>query len=449
MAVFIPTDDNDLSKVDASPTKAFFVDIITKDILVDEAILDLVDNCIDGAKRLRPGDNPNFGGLWVEIVANSGRFCISDNCGGISLEIARKYAFKFGRAANFVPTDRSVGQFGVGMKRALFKMAKKFSVRSIERDHSFEITVDVEQWAADDINWDFDVTNLVVGPHRLEETGTTLLIETLDPEVAEKLGEPTFESALGRDMRVRHQDPLSRGLSIRLNGVTLLPTSLRLKLGEVVWPMRKESVDPIDGSNLTTRIFAGVAESDRAKAGWYVFCNGRCILESDQSETTGWNSVIEGGGVRTPKYHNQFARFRGFAFLDSIDASILPWNTTKTGLDPETAAYRLLIRRLVAATRPVIDFLNALDGEIDLTDAEKVLTAGLNRAPLVALSSIPARDSLFFQLPPKKGPPMSWIRYRWLTAEANVLKAQLGATTYPELGQETFKFAYDNLVEDL
>lgn len=449
MAVFIPTDENDLSKVDASPTKAFFVDIITKDILVDEAILDLVDNCIDGAKRLRPGENPDFSGLQVDIVANGDQFRIGDNCGGIPLEIARKYAFKFGRAANFVPTDRSVGQFGVGMKRALFKMAKNFSVKSIEREHSFEIEVDVEQWASDDINWDFDVKNLVDGPHPADKTGTTLEIKVLDPEVADTLAETTFEVALGRGIRVRHQDAMSRGLSIRLNGVTLLSTSLRLKVGEVTWPMRKEFIDPIDSSTLTTRIFAGVADSDRAKAGWYVFCNGRCILEADQSETTGWNSVIEGGGIRTPKYHNQFARFRGFAFLDSIDASILPWNTTKTGLDPETAAYRLLIRRLITATRPVIDFLNALDGEIDLAESEKVLTAGLERAPSIALSAIQPRDALLFKLPPKKGPPMSWIRYRWLTKEAKVLKAELGATTYPELGEKTFKFAYDNLIEDL
>jgi len=293
------------------------------------------------------------------------------------------------------------------------------------------------------------VTDLVDGPHPVEDTGTTLVIESLDPEVAEKLAEPTFETLLGRDLRVRHQDPMSRDLSIRQNGNTMLPTSLRLKLGEVVWPMRKGFVDPIDKSSLTTRIFAGAAESDRAKAGWYVFCNGRCVLEADQSETTGWNSVIEGGGIRTPKYHNQFARFRGFAFLDSIDASILPWNTTKTGLDPETAAYRLLIRRLIAATRPVIDFLNALDGEIELAEAEKVLTAGLNRAPLVALSAIPARDALLFRPPPKKGPPMSTIRYRWLTKETNILKEELGATTFPELGEKSFQFAYDNLVEDL
>lgn len=44
-------------KIDASPTKSFFVYIIIKDIALDKAILDLIDNCVDGAKRLRPDEN--------------------------------------------------------------------------------------------------------------------------------------------------------------------------------------------------------------------------------------------------------------------------------------------------------------------------------------------------------------------------------------------------------
>ena len=34
-----------------SPTKQFFVDMLTRDIDIKDAILDLLDNCLDGVVR--------------------------------------------------------------------------------------------------------------------------------------------------------------------------------------------------------------------------------------------------------------------------------------------------------------------------------------------------------------------------------------------------------------
>ena len=40
-------------KVYANPTKKFFVEMLTRDIDLIDAIMDLVDNCIDGVHRQR------------------------------------------------------------------------------------------------------------------------------------------------------------------------------------------------------------------------------------------------------------------------------------------------------------------------------------------------------------------------------------------------------------
>ena len=85
-------DDN---RIQADPTKEFFIGMLTKDIPLTRAIIDLVDNSVDGALRLHP-DN-NYEGLWVDIKLNGREFIIEDNCGGIPLEIAQRYAFRFGR----------------------------------------------------------------------------------------------------------------------------------------------------------------------------------------------------------------------------------------------------------------------------------------------------------------------------------------------------------------
>ena len=37
--------------VDSSPTKEFFVEMLTRDIDLTDAILDLLDNCLDGVLR--------------------------------------------------------------------------------------------------------------------------------------------------------------------------------------------------------------------------------------------------------------------------------------------------------------------------------------------------------------------------------------------------------------
>ena len=121
---------NDKPHIDAMPTKAFFVDMLVKDIALERAVLDLVDNCIDGAKRLRPQSDPDFSGLTVTIRMTDQRFEITDNCGGFDSDMAATYAFRFGRPRDAHNTDFSAGQFGVGMKRALFKFGRYFEVHS-------------------------------------------------------------------------------------------------------------------------------------------------------------------------------------------------------------------------------------------------------------------------------------------------------------------------------
>jgi hypothetical protein len=448
MGQFVPTDVNDLTKVDASPTKAFFVDIITKDIQLDEAIQDLVDNCVDGAKRLRPGDNPNFTDLFVAIEISPDRFSIRDNCGGIPLDIARRYAFKFGRAAGFAPTTRSVGQFGIGMKRALFKMGEHFTVRSKEPDWEYEIDVDIQSWTEDDINWDFDIRNLIPGPHAVADTGTELEVTPLQTPVADTFRQGIFLADLRQDIRIRQQQPMRWGLQITLNGEAIIPSDVQLKQGDVVKPAFRRYTDDLGGTApLVTRLYAGVADSSRAHAGWYIFCNGRCVLEADQSKATGWSDVSD-AGVGMPKYHGQFARFRGYAFLDSDDASILPWNTTKTGLDPETDAYRRLRGRLIEIARPVIDFLNALDAESDFEDPDKILTQGLARTPSIALERLPSRDVFIYQTPPPRGPAMGSINYKKPRAEIEALRDRLQVPSLRAVGERSFEFTYQNLVSE-
>lgn len=132
-----------LDHAEASPTKRFFVSMLTRDISLADAILDLLDNCLDGALRLAGGQEVDYTEHFVKIELADDHFSIQDNCGGIPREVAKNYAFKMGRE----PDDgrdsdtETIGMYGVGMKRAIFKMGREALVRTRFGKDTFEVPI--------------------------------------------------------------------------------------------------------------------------------------------------------------------------------------------------------------------------------------------------------------------------------------------------------------------
>ena len=359
--------------VDASPTKEFFIDILTRDINLLDAVKDLVDNSVDGARRLRPtGD---LSGLSVDISLTKDHFLIVDNCGGISVKLARDYAFRFGRAPSAPVTDGSIGRFGVGMKRALFKLGKYFSISSKSTDSSFRLEVDVDEWKRkrDEKGhelWQFEFKEMQENEINPEDsTSTTLEVTGLHPAIASEFDGQSFKNGLIDAIQHAHEQSMERGLAISVNDFELKHQLSQLLRSNEIRPIKLEAIFPGDPgggesrSDVKLTLFAGIGETQPSDAGWSVVCNGRQVLRADKTEVTGWHTVVD--GVRIPRAHNQFSRFRGFVFFDSLDADGLPWNTAKSGIDAESPAYRWARGEMIAAMRQVIDFLNKVDAEKD------------------------------------------------------------------------------------
>lgn len=443
----------DALKVDASPTKEFFVDTITRDIALDRAIADLVDNCIDGAKRLRPADSnesitgvKRYDGLYARLIVTPNSFEIADNCGGIPIDIARRYAFKFGRAAGFVGTLNSVGQFGVGMKRALFKLGKQFEVSTADKHDAYCIKVNVPEWL-DSTSWDFRIEDHSKNTDMQVDIGTIIRSSDLYPGVSDLFGQTYFLKTLKARIRVAQQHFMRDGFEIFVNGESIIPDQWQLQSGSGIEPSYQRFNDAQqDSSALITKIYSGVGPSNSANAGWYIFCNGRCIVQADQSSATGWGEVAGLDGVQIPKYHGQFSKFRGYAFLDCANSENLPWNTTKTGLDFEDQAYRVLFGRLVDAARPVINFLNELDNEKDFEIEDRVLSTSVAQSISMPISSLPQRASFSYSPSVKRGPPLKSISYKIVGEKVDQLAEKLGARSAKDVGIQSFDYAYQRLV---
>lgn len=325
--------------IQGNPTKSFFIEMITRDISIKDSILDLLDNSIDGANKI---NHQTYEGLFIDIIINKDTFIVKDNCGGFDLNTAQKYAFRFGRPDDAPQTEGSIGRFGVGMKRALFKMGQNFEVESkTETDH-FQIDVDVKQWKeqkttiknAEDIsveveNWNFSYSFITEESNNLSENGTYIKVINLNKEVASIFEDNSFLIELEDDIERLLNFSIEKGIRIILNGKQLRKKGIVLFNSESL-PYMFEGI--IDGVNV--RIAAGLSYVGEPRtSGWYIYCNDRLVLEADQSDITLWGT----SGI--PRWHPDYVMFKGIIYFDSEDTLKLPLTTTKKGIDSTSEVY--------------------------------------------------------------------------------------------------------------
>lgn len=428
-------------QINAAPTKAFFVEMLVRDIALEQAVLDLVDNSIDGAKRMNGGD---FKGRKVEIEFGADKFRILDNCGGFGRKLARDYAFRFGRPAGTPATPGSIGQFGVGMKRALFKFGRHFVVRSATSEETWAVDVDVDQWEADPDDWHFKWAEFGNADEiSKRKPGTDIIVDHLRPEVAARFATVQFINDISGLIKSKHRQFIANGLSISVNDSHLDATSLYMLVANGLQPgVETLTFGKTRAETVKVRIVVGVGPSSPRDAGWYVICNGRVILEHDRRGVTGWGVVEnEQGRTNIPSYHNQFARFRGIVSFDCLDAARLPWNTTKTDVDQDSPIWQKTFERMVEMMRPVIDFLNELDKDVEEFTSEdspllnKINTASETKAETFTRKAefrAPGRGTL------KRVQRTVGIQYSKPVKDVDFLQENLGVNSARAVGERTF-----------
>lgn len=447
---------------DASPTKAFFVRMLTRDISLDDCILDLIDNSIDSAWQ-QAGTRPTafapgnlLSDFRVDISYDEQSFSIADNCGGISLDNAAEYAFTFGRkgdphqaaqdAGDPAASDYSVGVYGIGMKRAIFKIGNDITITSTyaEGDEvdAFMVPISVPTWLADDkAHWDFDIEPA----EALAEPGVAIKVRDLNEESRRRFSDPTYGHDLINDvLRRDYLLPLMQGLAITVNGDPVRYRPISLLSNENFSPLRETYTD----GDVTVEIIAGMHapppddnEPDTSRqdknSGWYIVCNGRVVLAADRGASTGW-------GVKGfPRWHGQYSGFLGVVLFSAADPSLLPMTTTKRNVDVSSGVYQRAANRMLKPTRAWIDYTNARKSALDkakqLEDSAKPVDAP-NIAPssTVRLPKISATRAR-----------VANVNYAVPLAKMKALSSALrDVGSYREVGLASFDFTYDAHVDD-
>ena len=183
---------------DAFPRKRFFVEMFTRDIAFEDCILDLVDNSIDSLirtrsidleddtlvkNRVRPGQ--------ISVDVSSKRISVTDNCGGIPLDKAMHEVFTFGHSKEgaLQLTNRGLGAYGIGLKRAIFKMGRSFQVDSSYNGDSFRVAQDLEDWLDEDDEieqWRFPLNATPLSELSCPRHGTRVEVKNLGTEIQKK-----------------------------------------------------------------------------------------------------------------------------------------------------------------------------------------------------------------------------------------------------------------------
>lgn len=336
--------------VKAFPAKRFFVEMLTRDIELVDAILDLLDNCIDGA--LRTGTKPQaslpYTGYSAHIELSPTSFKITDNCGGIPRELAENYAFRFGRAdAGRDSTLATVGVYGIGMKRAIFKIGTDCLIESKTNNDNYSVHINKE-WIDNDDEWEIPISDTATA---LSNSGTSITINELHPLINQTFEFTDFIQAFGSSLKKHYSLIIENGFEITINGQKVIPEKIKTLI-DIDALTSKNAIAPFiyktDWDGITISLVMGLyeklptdkeqdesekGERNKDSAGWTIICNDRVVVTADKTRLTGW------GEAGVPAYHSQFIALAGVVTFNCNNAIKLPVTTTKRGIDQNSKIY--------------------------------------------------------------------------------------------------------------
>lgn len=395
-----------------TPTKRFFVDMLTRDIDLEDAILDLLDNCLDGVARSQKKnpDEINYQGYEVNISFDKKHFIIEDNCGGIPSDSA-EYAFRMGRPSD-APDEKlaTVGVYGIGMKRSIFKMGQYCE---IETQHSVEDAFKVvieESWLASDKDWEIPMQKTLSMD---DDLGTKITIKKLHKSVSDEFSSKAFSTKLTNKVVYAYSYIINKGFSVKINGAKINPNPINLRYEDIETAGRsiqpyiyKATIDDVEvklivGFNaplVTDDIVEQEKKSPTRKtenAGWTIVCNDRIVVYRDKTELTGW-------GTDFARYHTQFIGISGIVYFKSNYPEKLPITTTKRGIDTGSRLFLKIRKHIIEGTKIFIDYTNKWKGNELIKKSNERLQSSKEASPLEIIEKFQSNEDKWTKVQNRK-----------------------------------------------
>jgi hypothetical protein len=419
--------------VKSYPTKTLFIDVLTRDLDLHACIMDLLDNSIDSYKRHGIETRQE-----IKITLSNEKFEIYDSCGGIEKEILLNQAFVFG-AEKITRDKKTIGLFGIGMKRAIFKIGKKIDIVSNDSKYLNSLKIDVEKWKNDKNIWDFEA-NSTISQSNSPKGFTRITITDLLEITKIMFMSNSFIEKLKDQIHIMYTIFIKDHVDIFINGIKIIPFDLEITFDNNYKPARHKEIF----EDVEIDIICGIEPhkgrtiKETGRRGWNVFINDRLILSDDTSTITGWDALK---GL-LPNYHQIYNEFRGLVFLSSNDPFKLPLNTKKDGLNMESMVYHFMLKNMVNTARPVINHLTKkYDAQKLLSDniEDSILSQPVESTEKVDLNSLPS-GNIVFTAPTQKLKLTTTISYQKTTEIVAKVRNHLGVKTNNQVGVKTFDY---------
>lgn len=435
---------------DASPEKRLFIGLLTRDIPMAAAFLDLIDNSINAAveifsEKLKTADDylavfaddtikPTIN---IDLNISQNKVEISDTAKGISAETAQSHVFKFGRPKEERHPEDRLSVYGIGLKRAMFKLGNKIVMRSDHVDGGFDLDLDVAKWERDRSQpWTFQIS--ARDPASPDACGTSIVITQLYEDVKRRISDGVFEGQLRESIAKTYSYFLAKFVTISVNGKPV--EGVNIELGN------NHTSEKFPYGDVTCAITAGIgvpqagAFRDRS-SGWFVFCNGRAVVSADKSPLTGW------GGAGLPIFQPKHRPFLGTVFFVSEDGEQLPWTTTKSAINEDSGLWQLAKRHMITVGRAVVSFLDGRYTDEGTEIASKELQEASGTERISVLAAAVAKPQTF-RPPPKPAPTTTSIQYQARVEHVKKIATYLKrpAMSGSDVGRYTFQYFLRNEV---
>lgn len=435
----------------ASPEKRLFISLITRDISLADAIVDLLDNSVNAAMKpikSRFSTSQDFYTVFtkksatpavnIEVEFDNNHLKVTDNASGIRFSDAQNEVFRFGHSATHTASRDRLSVYGIGMKRAIFKIGKTIKIESDHKDGGFSLNLNVNEWERDStLPWSVPIAKR----NATSKTRTMINITRLNKEVRSRFADKSFEHQLIEKISKVYSFFIGRVVNVTVNKTKVSRTDF--EIGKANFSHDKFRQKGVDCS-----ILAGIATPDGDRflaetAGWFVFCNYRTVLYADKSALTGWGDDL-------PLFQPKHRPFLGIVLFTSADPEALPWSTTKGQIDEDSAVWQEAKLRMVSAAKPVVKFLDKRYTD-DGTSVEPGGIAQLAGAPVnVFQAAVSSRA--FFASPAKKAKQEKTTQRIQYDAEKKDIAAirrhlALSSMSLTDIGRTTFDYYLENEVE--
>jgi Histidine kinase-, DNA gyrase B-, and HSP90-like ATPase len=425
----------------AEVRKQFFIEMFTRDISLEDCVLDLIDNSLDSyllkhdvsISQLIFGPNGHYPSRdlgKIDVTCSDRQIKVVDTCGGITRKRAVEEIFCFGHDEDDL--KGKLGAYGVGMKRALFKIGNTFHIISRTAREGFEVSFRLDQWAREE-KWRVPIT-FVDGTNSEKSAGTSITIMELHDEVAQRIREGGVPKNILEDAASTYPYFLLRCVKLKINETEVLPDVVPLGEKQGVIRSANEKFEQ-DGVKVTLAATIAPGLRKAEQAGWYVLCNGRVVVRANRDDLTGWGTDL---ASFQPKYRS----FVGLASFESDDPLSLPWTTTKRYINRESSVFMRARGLMVAMSKPILTFLNSqYPSEPSIAAADiRDAVEGVREVPFKDIASRPPAG-FSYKAPKKKERKEEWVRFSASIGSLDKVRRHLRrpSLTASEIGKLTFE----------